>query len=87
MEKKLNEKFTCCEIIKGLKDINFYEVKGEGFIPTYIRTDITDALHEIFGFRTDYSDCKYKLDEKNFKDTKNKKIRTFINTKKSLKPL
>ena len=27
---------------------------GEGYIPTYTRTDITDALHETFGFRTDY---------------------------------
>ncbi len=35
LEKKLNEKFTCCEIIKGLKEMNFCEVKGEGFTPAY----------------------------------------------------
>jgi transposase len=54
LEKKLNEKYTCCEIIKGLKDMNFYEIKGDGYIPTYTRTDFTDSLHEVFGFRTDY---------------------------------
>ena len=33
--------------------MNFYEIKGEGYIPTYTRTDLTDALHDAFGFRTD----------------------------------
>ena len=28
---------------------------GEGYLPNYTRTDITDALHEAFGFRTDYN--------------------------------
>lgn len=25
-----------------------------GYYPSYTRTDLTDALHEIAGFRTDY---------------------------------
>ena len=25
-----------------------------GYLPAYTRTDLTDALHEAFGFRTDY---------------------------------
>ena len=25
-----------------------------GYIPSYTRTNLTDALHEAFGFRTDY---------------------------------
>ncbi len=25
-----------------------------GYTPSYTRTDLTDALHETFGFRTDY---------------------------------
>lgn len=53
LEKKLEEKFTCNEIISGLRDMNFYEIKDEGYIPTYTRTDFTDALHDAFGFRTD----------------------------------
>ena len=27
---------------------------GQGYIPVYILTKITDALHETAGFRTDY---------------------------------
>ena len=34
--------------------MNMMIASGEGYIPTYTRTDLTDALHEAFGFRTDY---------------------------------
>ena len=27
---------------------------ASGYIPSYTRTEITDALHQSFGFRTDY---------------------------------
>lgn len=26
----------------------------QGYLPAYTRTDLTDILHETFGFRTDY---------------------------------
>ena len=58
LEKKLNSKFTTCEIIQGLRAMNFYEIIGDGYIPTYTRTNFTDALHEKFGFRTDYQIIK-----------------------------
>ena len=54
LEKKLGEKFTSSEIINTLREMNFMESIGNGYIPTYTRTDLTDALHEKFGFRTDY---------------------------------
>ena len=54
LEKKLNGKFTCPEIIRGIRDMNFLGIKGDGYVPTYIRNDFTDALHDAFGFRTDY---------------------------------
>jgi transposase len=54
LEKKLQDKFTCHEIIDGLREMNFLEIKGSGYVPTYTRTDFTDVLHEAFGFRTDY---------------------------------
>jgi len=54
LEKKLDEKFTSAQIIRQLREMNFLEVPGEGYIPTYTRTDFTDALHDTFGFRTDY---------------------------------
>ena len=55
LEKNLGEKFTCEEIIETLKSMNMNR-PGEklGYIPNYTRTDITDALHETAGFRTDY---------------------------------
>lgn len=54
LEKKLNSKYTCQEIMDGLRDMNFFKIKGEGYVPAYTRTDFTDDLHEAFGFRTDY---------------------------------
>lgn len=70
LEKKLGNKFTCNEVISGLREMNFYEIKGEGYIPTYTRTDFTDALHETFGFRTDYEIIKKTLMKKVFSMTK-----------------
>ena len=58
LEKKLNSRFTTCEIIQGLRAMNFHEIIGDGYIPTYTRTNFTDALHEKFGFRTDYQIIK-----------------------------
>jgi len=54
LEKKLNETFTCTDTIKTLRDMNMMIIPGYGYIPIYKRTAITDALHEIFKFRTDY---------------------------------
>lgn len=54
LEKKLENRFTCEGIIGTLRDMNMMIAPGEGYIPTYTRTDLTDALHGAFGFRTDY---------------------------------
>jgi transposase len=70
LEKKLEEKFTCHEIISGLRDMEFFDVKGEGYAPTYTRTDFTDAMHEAFGFHTDYQIVTTSMMKKIFKDTK-----------------
>jgi transposase len=70
LEKKLGEQFTCSEIIQGLRDMNFHEITGDGYIPTYTRTDFTDALHESFGFRTDYQIVSNRQMKKIFKDTR-----------------
>jgi hypothetical protein len=70
LEKRLNEKFTCREIVSGLRDMNLFEVKGEGYVPTYTRTDFTDALHDAFGFRTDYQIVSSQNMKKIFRDTK-----------------
>jgi transposase len=70
LEKNLDNKYTCNEIISGLKEMNFYNVPGEGYIPTYTRTDFTDDLHEKFGFRTDYQIVSLKEMKKILKETK-----------------
>ena len=70
LEKKLNERYTSSEIISGLREMNFHEIKGEGYVPTYTRTDFTDDLHEAFGFRTDYQIVNNKQIKKIFKSTK-----------------
>lgn len=72
LEKKLKEQFTFHEIIDGLRSMNFYALKGEGYIPTYTRTNFTDALHDAFGFRTDYQILNTKQMKKIFKTTKSK---------------
>lgn len=54
LEKRLEEKYTSSEIIDCLREMNFMESIGNGYIPTYTRTDLTDDLHDKFGFRTDY---------------------------------
>lgn len=70
LEKKLEEKYTCHEILKKLKEMDFYEVKGDGYIPTYIRDDLTDDLHRVFGFRTDYQIISKKQMKNIFRLTK-----------------
>lgn len=70
LEKRLKEQFTCDTIIRSLRKMNFKELKGEGYEPTYTRTDFTDALHESFGFRTDYEIVTLKQMRKIFKGTK-----------------
>ena len=52
--KKLDSKYTCEELLDTLKAMNFVEVQEQGFVPTYKRESITDALHVACGFRTDY---------------------------------
>ena len=54
LEKKLDNKYTCEEILSTLKEINFADIEGQGFMPLYKRSKLTDRLHDISGFNTDY---------------------------------
>ena len=54
LEKKLGERYATENIIRTLKEMNMLIAPGEGYIPEYTRTDLTDKLHDAFGFRTDY---------------------------------
>jgi len=44
---------SAATLIETLRGMSFYEIPGEGYVPLYTRTPITDALHEYFGFHTD----------------------------------
>ena len=70
LEKKTDEKYTVSELLETLRNMYFYKEKNVGYIPAYIRTDITDLLHEKFGFRTDYEIITEKNFEKILKQTK-----------------
>jgi len=70
LEKKLDESFTCPEIIQTLRDMSVLEYAGEGYIPTYTRTELTDKLHDVFGFRTDTEIIDQKRMKKILKQTK-----------------
>ena len=71
LEKKLGEQYTCDEIINVLRSMMMYR-PGEklGYLPAYTRTAITDALHEAFGFRTDYEILTDLSMKKVFRDSK-----------------
>ena len=55
LEKELGSEYTCEQILQTIRGMNITRLsKDSGYIPSYMRTDITDALHKVFGFRTDY---------------------------------
>ena len=58
LEDKTEYKYTAEEIIKTMKEMNMTLIDGFGYIPSYTRTDITDELHKIFKFKTDYQIIK-----------------------------
>lgn len=66
LEKKLNYNYTTSQILDTLRNMYVSELKGNGYIPAYERTDLTDELHEVFEFRTDYEIMNYKYFEKIF---------------------
>jgi len=67
LEKELDYKYTTSEILKTLRSMEMSEHKGLGFEPIYERTEITDDLHELCKFNTDYEIVSYKKIKKIFK--------------------
>lgn len=55
LEKKLKKGYTCEEILSTLRNMQMTLLsKSSGYTPSYKRTDLTDDLHNQFGFHTDY---------------------------------
>ncbi len=71
LENKLDYRYTNTQIIDKLRDMEVYEEKGYGYYPTYVRDDLTDDLHELFGFRTDFEIISYENFKKIFRLIKN----------------
>lgn len=70
LEHRLDEKFTVSELTHTLRKMNFFHMDGIGYLPEYARSDITDALHEKFEFRTDTEIVTEKNMKKIIKDSK-----------------
>lgn len=51
---KLHRRYTSTSIIRTLREMDMTRIGNEGYIPSYRRTELTDAIHEISGFRTDF---------------------------------
>ena len=66
LEKKLEYKYTTTEILKTIKNMEMLEHKGLGYEPLYERTKLTDNLHNVFNFNTDYEIISYKKMKKIF---------------------
>ena len=54
LEKSLGSIYTCETILDKLKTMNFADVQEQGFIPLYTRDKLTDTLHSVCGFETDF---------------------------------
>lgn len=75
LEKKMGEEFTCTQILETLRSMNVTLLpKDSGYIPSYKRTKLTDALHNVFGFRTDYEFIPKAAMRTIIKETKQPKI-------------
>ena len=58
------------EIIRTLRGMRVTAVGDTGYVPSYTRTSLTDALHELAGFRTDYEVIRRKQMQGNVRRSK-----------------
>jgi transposase len=74
LEKKLDDNYTANQILETLRSMRVTLLNtASGYIPSYTRTELTDALHNAFGFRTDYEFITKSSMRSIIKDTKQKK--------------
>ena len=67
---KLDNRYTVTETLKTLREMELVDTQYNGYIPAYKRTQITDELHQLFGFRTDYEIIGKKKMRNIIKNTK-----------------
>lgn len=55
LEKKIGNDYTSNETLETLRSMRMTLLNtANGYIPSYTRTTLTDTLHRVFDFRTDY---------------------------------
>lgn len=54
LKRSLKDAYTTEQLLQTLRNMRFADVEEQGFMPVYERQKITDDLHEVCGFRTDY---------------------------------
>lgn len=60
LERKLGGAYTCEAILSAIRSMRVTKAKEIGYVPSYTRTDLTDALHKAAEFRTDYEIMREK---------------------------
>ena len=74
LEKKLGDGYTTQQIIRTLRSMQMTLLSNaEGYVPSYQRTGLTDALHNAFGFKTDYEFITKSSMRSIIKETKQQK--------------
>lgn len=74
LEKKLGDGYTTQQIIRTLRSMQMTLLSNaEGYVPSYQRTELTDALHNTFGFKTDYEFITKSSMRSIIKETKQQK--------------
>ncbi len=76
LEHRLKDELPCqdvcgASIVRTLRDMDFLDMQGEGYVPLYTRSNMTDAIHDLFGFRTDTEIVTKAGMKKILKKTKN----------------
>lgn len=70
LAEQLKNKYTVTEILDTLREMEMVDTQYNGYIPAYKRTQLTDDLHKLFGFRTDYEILSKKKMRTIIKNTK-----------------
>ena len=70
LEKILDEKFTAEKIIDTLRNYNFRNFPGFGYVPLYTPSNLIHTLHEKTSINTNYEILNYKKFKIIFKETK-----------------
>lgn len=75
LEKKIGSGYTADQIIGTLRVMKLTMLNtASGYVPSYTRTELTDAMHNAFGFRTDYEFMTKASIRSVIKDTKKQKL-------------